>query len=366
MPTLEVSLGDRSYPILIRHGLLEEAGEQIARHCRGRRAAVVSHPRLLELYAGRLHQGLSAQGFEVGWIPIAPGERRKSLYSLRLVLDDLLQCRLDRSSLVIAFGGGVIGDLAGLAASLYMRGIDLVQIPTTLLSCVDSSVGGKTAVNLPAAKNVVGTFYQPRLVLMDPALLSSLPKREIRAGVAEVVKYGAIWDAAFFRYLGDCLPELLSLDPGVTEQCLLRSCQIKAEIVSKDERDLGLRAILNYGHTLGHALESVAGYGTYRHGEAVSVGMVAAARLSESLGVAQEPVSEPLSEMLRAAGLPVGFRKPLDPVCLMKAMGADKKAAAGKLNFVLARRIGEVEVRPLDGPRALEGVLSQMLAEAAS
>lgn len=360
LDTLQVSLGERSYPILIEHDLLPRSGEEVARSTRARKALVVTHPHLHELYGETLADSLRFAGIDTRFALVPPGERRKSMIQLQRLLEAMLSHHLDRTSVVVALGGGVIGDLAGFAASVYMRGIALVQIPTTLLAAVDSSVGGKTAVNFAKAKNVVGAFHQPRLVLIDPLLLRSLPAREIRSGAAEVIKYAAIWDEAFFRALTRDLPALLALDPDVTAQCIHRSCQIKAEIVSKDERDLGVRAILNYGHTLGHAIEAVAGYGSYRHGEAVAIGMVGAARLSERLGTAQEPVAEPLAELVALGRLPRTFRRPLDPERLVSSLMLDKKQAQGKVNYVLARRIGQVECRPLEDLRLLREVVAEL------
>jgi 3-dehydroquinate synthase len=257
--------------------------------------------------------------------------------------EQLAKHRLERKSFILALGGGVVGDLAGFVAATYLRGIDFVQVPTTLLAQVDSSVGGKVGVNLTAGKNLVGAFHQPRLVLCDVDTLDTLPNRELRAGLAEVIKYGIIYDRAFFERLENDLPLLLKLDPATASEVVARCCEIKAEVVSKDERESGLRAILNFGHTVGHALEAISGYGKYLHGEAIAIGQVAATRLSNTLTGLDAREAFRIEEVFTRAGLPTHVRlKKRDLTRLARAMQLDKKVSGGDVRFVLAKRIGEV------------------------
>ena len=256
--------------------------------------------------------------------------------------DAFIEARLDRKSIVIAVGGGVLGDTVGFAAATYLRGIKIVQIPTTLLAQVDSSVGGKTGVDLRAGKNLIGAFHQPSIVVIDPATLDTLPTRELRSGLAEVIKYGIIYDASFFATIGAAMPALLRRERKPLLQVILRSCQIKAEVVAQDETEQGLRAILNYGHTVGHALESITSYRRYKHGEAISIGMVTASLIGEALGVTPPSVTQAICRTLAAAKLPIGFPKDIDAGQVLDASQRDKKTESGKLRFVLARSIGDV------------------------
>jgi 3-dehydroquinate synthase len=295
-------------------------------------------------YATSVRKALAQSGFETVLITVPAGEKAKSVPSLQFCYDKLAAHRLERKSFIVALGGGVVGDLAGFVAATYLRGIDFIQIPTTLLAQVDSSVGGKTGVNLQAGKNLVGAFHQPRLVLCDLETLSTLPERQYRAGLAEVIKYGIIYDAAFFRLLEVELGKLLRRDQTALAGVVARCCEIKAEVVGQDEIESGLRAILNFGHTIGHALEAISGYGTYLHGEAISIGQVFAARLSaELLGMPEQDVAR-IRTLFKAAGLPTEVKLTTsEKRRALAAMQLDKKVSAGEIKFVLARKIGQVE-----------------------
>ena len=353
MADVRVELGDRSYDIVIRAGALADAGSEIAFLHRGGIAAIVSNPRVAGLYAAALAGSLSASGIKHVLITVPMGEKHKSLHTCRRLYDHFLDIRLDRAGMVIALGGGVIGDLAGVAAGTFLRGVDLVQIPTTLLAQVDASVGGKTGVNLPQGKNLVGVFHQPKRVLIDPETLKTLPKRELRSGLAEVYKHGIIHDRLLFDYTRDNASALLDADVTALEFVIARSCEYKAGIVARDEREGGLRAVLNFGHTFAHAIESATGYRRFRHGEAVAMGMVAAAQLSDDLRMADPPVRLEIEEALAAARLPVRIPAELKADGLAAGMGLDKKVLAGRGRLVLLRRIGEpVIVEDVD-PTAL-------------
>lgn len=343
MRVVEVPLGERSYRIQIGTGLLPRLGSACARLGLGRRCAVVTDANVARRHATAVEASLRAAGFDTVRLVIPAGEGAKSLRVVSRCLDQLAAHRLERSSFIVAVGGGVVGDLAGFLAAVYLRGIAFVQVPTTLLAQVDSSVGGKVGINLRAGKNLVGAFHQPRLVMCDLGTLRTLPAREYRSGLAEVIKYGIIHDAALFRRLERELPRLLRQDVRVLAPVVARCCEIKAEVVGQDETESGLRAILNFGHTIGHALEAVSGYGRYLHGEAISVGQVAAAGLSHrQLGFPPADV-ERVRRLFEAAGLPVSLRfTPALGRRLLAAMQLDKKVSGGQVKFVLARRLGQV------------------------
>jgi 3-dehydroquinate synthase len=337
--TVRVELGARSYEIHIGPGLLPCAEELLGAVLRPSRVFVLTHPAIARLHGRALMGALGAA--EVLLIPA--GERQKSLHRAARLYDELLTRGGDRKSVILAFGGGVIGDLGGFVASTYMRGLPFVQVPTTLLAQVDASVGGKVAVDHPQAKNLIGAFYQPRLVIADSGVLQTLPARDYRAGLAEVAKHGAIADATLFAWMEASVGAIAARDPEAIGHMVSRSCEIKAEVVHQDEREAGLRAILNFGHTIGHALESITGYRVLRHGEAVAIGMVAVARLSAALGLCEREVSERTEALLTALRLPT--RIPGIPVAeILRAMQTDKKAVSRTPRFVLARRIGCVEV----------------------
>lgn len=341
--TVAVDLGDRSYPIEIGRGLLDGLGARCADRLKGRTVLVVSDDRVDPLYGDRAEASLTAAGFAVSRAAVPAGETSKSVAALADLYELAAARRLDRKCAIVALGGGVVGDLAGFLAASYLRGIALVQVPTSLLAMVDSSVGGKTGINLRHGKNLVGSFHQPELVLADTATLETLPARERRAGLAEVIKYGVIRDADLFGYLETHLDALLRLDDEPVRHIVARSCEIKAEVVARDEREGGLRAILNFGHTVGHALEAVTAYGEILHGEAIAAGMVFAGRVSERVVGFPRADQARLEALLAAAGLPV--RPPVKASWdeVRRVMETDKKASAGIPKFVLARTLGAVD-----------------------
>ena len=358
MRTVNVSLGPRSYPIRIGSGLLARLGDECARLKLGKRCAVISDTNVARHYASAAIKALRQRGFEPIAITVPAGETAKSLETVAACYQQLAARRLERKSFVVALGGGVVGDLAGFVAATYLRGISFVQAPTTLLAQVDSSVGGKVGVNLPAGKNLVGAFYQPRLVLCDLDAFRTLPEREYRSGLAEVIKYGIIYDARLFGRLENSLPDLLQRDPVRLAGVIARCCEIKAEIVSQDETESGLRALLNFGHTIGHGLEAISHYGRYLHGEAISIGQVAAAILSHQLAGLPAGDLERISQLLQKAGLPTTLKLSKSQILrLRRAMQLDKKVSGGEIKFVLARRIGQAEF----GHRVPAATLQQLL-----
>jgi 3-dehydroquinate synthase len=337
MERLRIELGERSYPILIGTGLLDDAGlmdEAVA----ARDVLVVSNVTVAPLYLGRLERALAGRRVASSVLP--DGERHKTLDTVARVLDALVERRMNRDACVAALGGGVVGDIAGFAAACYQRGIDYVQVPTTLLAQVDSSVGGKTGVNHPGGKNLIGAFHQPRAVVSDIGTLATLPPRELRAGLAEVIKYGLVADAGFLGWIEANLDGLLALEPGALVYAVRRSCELKAEIVAEDEREHGRRALLNLGHTFGHAIEAAAGYGEWLHGEAVAAGMLMAADLSRRLGWLDGGDVERVRSLLARAGLPLAA-PPIGAARALALMGMDKKVLAGRIRLVLVRRPGE-------------------------
>lgn len=344
--SVRVALGERSYAIQVGSGTLGDAGPAIARATGASRAAVVTVPGVGRRYGPALERSLRAAGIRPVRVEVPDGDASKNVRELARLWDAFLDARLDRSSAVIALGGGMVGDLAGFAAATWLRGLPFVQVPTTLLAMVDASVGGKVAINRPQGKNLVGAFHQPRLVWVDAATLESLPPRQRAAGMAEVVKAGAIRDAALFRRLERDMEAALELEPRALLPVLRRACAIKADVVARDEREGGLRRLLNFGHTLGHAVEALTGYRRVLHGEAVAMGMVFAARRSEELGIAEEPVRERLEELLRRAGLPVEM--PDRPRrAYLRALRVDKKRQDDRIHFVALRRMGRAETVPL-------------------
>ncbi len=341
MTTIQVRLGERSYPIHIGSGLLVQ--DTLWRGAiRGRHVLVVSDTTVAPLYLQGVVDGLG--GLNVATLLIEEGEQFKSLDQASRVFDALAALGANRDATIIALGGGVIGDLAGFAAACWMRGIDFVQMPTTLLAMVDSSVGGKTGVNLVAGKNLVGSFHQPQAVVIDTSTLATLPDREYAAGLAEVIKYGALGDAKFFAWLEANAAALMRRDDDVVAEAIAISCRHKAAVVARDEREEGKRALLNFGHTFGHALEAEAGYGTLLHGEAVAIGMVLAARLSNDLGMADAVDRERLQNLLRVCGLPTAVPPGHSVKRLIQRMRLDKKNLGGTLRMILWRGIGQAEV----------------------
>jgi 3-dehydroquinate synthase len=347
MLEVSVNLGERSYVITIGRGVLSWLGEIVASVRKPSIAAVVSNPTVGHLYAAACRASLDAAGIRNDLITVAAGERSKTLVTVRRVYEALLDLKVDRSGAVVALGGGVIGDLAGFAAATYMRGIDFYQVPTTLLAQVDASVGGKTGVDLPRGKNLIGAFHQPRAVIIDTSTLGTLPARELRSGLAEVVKHGIIYDQEFFRYLDERSLDLLAKSDDALAEAIRRSVEIKRDVVQADERESGLRAILNYGHTVGHAIEVATGYGRYRHGEAVAIGMVTEALLAEREGLAEEPIAEQIARALAAMRLPVRMDLSVSTDALIRAVELDKKARGGEIRLALPTRIGACEVFPI-------------------
>ncbi|MCC6201996.1 MAG: 3-dehydroquinate synthase [Gammaproteobacteria bacterium] len=342
MFTVVVELGDRSYPIHIGSGLL--ASDTLLRQTlQGRRVMVVSNDRVAPLYLDAVLGALDPERTATCILP--DGEQHKTLASVERIVTDLLQRRFGRDCVLLALGGGVVGDLTGFAAAVYQRGVDFVQVPTTLLAQVDSAVGGKTAVNHALGKNMIGAFHQPIAVLSDFDTFATLPAREYRAGLAEVVKYGLISDAAFFAWLQTHSRELQQRDPAALAHAIRRSCEIKAEVVAGDEQEQGRRAILNLGHTFGHALETGLGYGTLLHGEAVAIGLRFALDLSAQLGLADAAEVTATIELLRTLGLPTSRPRPLPADRIIELMGVDKKVRDGRLRFVVVNHIGSAEVR---------------------
>lgn len=344
MTEINVALGNRGYPIKIGSGLLSGSGEAIAKSIRPTSAVVLSHPRLERLYAQPVVEGLHTSGIRTTLVTIPPGERFKNLRSAARLYDNLIDAGLDRKGVLITIGGGVLGDLGGFVAATYLRGVACVQIPTTLLAQVDSSIGGKTGVDLSRGKNLVGAFHQPRLVLIDTDTLRTLPARELRSGLAEVIKYGIIRAGSLFDRLLADLPRLLRRDPDALSAAIVDSCRIKAGIVEEDETEQGIRAILNFGHTVGHALETVTAYRRYKHGEAVAMGMMSASLIGQELGITTTEVTSEIRKILGRAGLPTGFPTDVDIEGTISALVRDKKAVDGSLTFVLPRCIGSVEV----------------------
>jgi 3-dehydroquinate synthase len=340
---VRVELGERSYDIDIGTGLIDVLGGKLKSLGQNGRAGIVTNTTVGPLYAGRVRNSLTAAGYEVDELVIPDGESYKSLPWASHIYDWLISMRYDRKCMLVALGGGVIGDLTGYVASTYMRGIPFVQVPTTLLSQVDSSVGGKTGVNHPLGKNMIGCFYQPVYVSADVSTLDTLDGEEYLSGMAEVVKYGVIYDPGFFSFIEDNTDLILKRDPETVSGLVRRSCEIKADVVAKDERESGLRAILNYGHTVGHAIESLTNYTGYRHGEAVSIGMVVAARLAAKQGLCPEEIPDRVEALLVKLGLPVKFPK-LSTPAVLSAIAIDKKAEGGTVKMVLPKSIGEVVI----------------------
>jgi 3-dehydroquinate synthase len=336
--TLQVELGERSYPISIGQSLLAN-GKLIADAVGGERAAIVTNTVVGPLYLDALAQSLRAAGKRVTNIVLPDGEEEKNWENLQRIYDGLLAEQCDRKTTIIALGGGVVGDMAGFAAATYMRGVPFVQVPTTLLAQVDSSVGGKTGINHPLGKNMIGAFYQPRAVIADTATLNTLPPRELSAGLAEVIKHGAIIDAPFFDWIETNIGRLMARDPDALAYAIRRSCEIKADVVRQDEREGGLRAILNFGHTFGHAIESGMGYGQWLHGEAVGCGMVMAADLSHRLGYIDAVARDRVAALVQAAGLP-HVAPDLEPARWLELMQIDKKNEGGQIRFILLKPLG--------------------------
>ncbi len=350
---LQVSLGERSYPILLGDGLVRDGSEELASLIDGRQVALISNPTVYELHGKAMAGQIARHASEHIEVLIPDGEEHKNWATLNTVFDALLQARFDRHCVLVVFGGGVVGDLGGLAAGLYQRGVDFVQVPTTLLSQVDSSVGGKTAVNHPAGKNMIGVFHQPRLVLADMSVLTTLPPRELSAGLAEMLKHGAIADVDYLDALEKNMAALRRCDAALMSEAVRRSCEIKGEVVAADEREAGVRATLNFGHTFGHAIEAGMGYGKWLHGEAVAAGMVMAADLSHRCGQLESAAIDRIRSAIQSADLPVaGPSWTADRY--LELMAVDKKASQGIPRFVLLDGLGKAELKNVDEPLVRE------------
>lgn len=365
---IPVDLPQQSYRIVIAQGGLSQIGFWLQDRepqslQLGQKILIVSNPQIFRHYGTTVADSLQAAGFEVCQCILPAGERYKTLKSVQKLYDCALANRLERSSTMLALGGGVVGDMTGFAAATWLRGIPVVQIPTSLLAMVDASIGGKTGVNHPQGKNLIGAFHQPRLVLIDPDVLKTLPGREFRAAIAEVIKYGVIWDQELFAQLEACdrLDQLRYLPSDLLQTILNRSCQAKVEVVIQDEKESGLRAILNYGHTIGHAIESLTGYRQFNHGEAVGLGMLAAGDIAVDRGLWDQVSADRQRSLVEKAGLPTRVREPLDPAAVLAALQTDKKVKAGKVRFILPTQIGAVtisdQVPPETVVRSLQGLI---------
>ncbi len=364
MRQLTVSLGKRSYPILIGESLLKSLGDLFrnAGIDRRRKILVVTDQQVAPFYLPTVMEQLQSHGYQVYTSVVPAGEQSKSLKMYEQVITQAIEYELDRQSVIVALGGGVVGDLAGFVAATYMRGIAFVQLPTTLLAH-DSSVGGKVAVNHVLGKNMIGAFHQPKMVIYDLKALRTLPKREILSGFAEVIKHAVIWDAEFFQWLSKQADSLLRLRNDVLEDALFRSCQIKAHVVSEDERESGLRKVLNFGHTVGHALESYYGYQRLAHGEGVAIGMVVAARVGAKFHAEVKAVEEALTELLRRFELPIRLPSDADLNAILELIYHDKKVNHGDIHMVLPLKIGQVQIDQVVPPDLLIEAMQELQEE---
>ncbi|OKH28041.1 3-dehydroquinate synthase [Chroogloeocystis siderophila] len=362
MHTIRLSLPQQAYDIVIAPGGIAKLGELMSGLNLGKKVLLVSNSTVFQHYGGRAIVSLENAGFEVSSCNLPDGEQYKTLTSVEKLYNTALENRLERSSTMVALGGGVIGDMTGFAAATWLRGINFVQVPTTLLAMVDAAIGGKTGVNHPQGKNLIGAFYQPKLVLIDPQVLQTLPEREFRAGMAEVIKYGVIWDAELFAQMEACdrLDHFQYLSENLLQEILMRSCQAKVDVVSKDEKEAGLRAILNYGHTIGHAVESLTGYRVVNHGEAVAIGMVAAGQLAVNLGLWEQASQDRQLALIQKTGLPTKLPTGIDRDAIVDALQTDKKVKAGKVRFVLPTQMGVVKVTDQVSSQAIYQVLQRM------
>ncbi len=362
---ISVDLPQNPYEIAIAPGSLNQLGSRLKELNLGKKVLLVSNPVIFRHYGEQAINSLKSAGFEVSTHTIPAGERYKTLNSIQKLYNTALENHLERSSTLVALGGGVIGDMTGFAAATWLRGINFVQVPTSLLAMVDAAIGGKTGVNHPQGKNLIGAFYQPRLVLIDPQVLKTLPAREFRAGMAEVIKYGVIWDGDLFAQLEQVkrLDSLRYVNEELLQTILTRSCQAKAEVVGKDEKEAGLRAILNYGHTIGHAVESLTGYRLVNHGEAVAIGMVAAGAIARKLQMWNLDDAQRQNALIKKAGLPTEIPSMLETEAIIEALKTDKKVKAGKVRFVLPTQIGTVIISDQVSPDLLRQVLRENLSD---
>ncbi len=343
---IQVNLGQLSYQVAIAPQHLDQLGTLMTPLNLGQKVLLVSNPEIFQYYGEQVIASLKSAGFEVTSCTLPAGEAYKNLKTLQIIYDTALEHRLERSSTMVALGGGVVGDMTGFAAATWLRGLNVIQVPTSLLAMVDAAIGGKTGVNHPQGKNLIGAFHQPKLVVIDPTVLTTLPEREFRAGMAEVIKYGVIWDQQLFTHLEQSqgLDRMDRVGQSLLQYLLERSCQAKAEVVSQDEKESGLRAILNYGHTIGHAVESLTGYTTVLHGEAVAMGMIAASRIAVALGLWSQECDRRQLTLIEKAGLPTQLPLGLDIDQILTTLQTDKKVKAGKVRFVLPTEIGNVTI----------------------
>ncbi|WNZ24653.1 3-dehydroquinate synthase [Leptolyngbya sp. NK1-12] len=364
---ITVALPEQSYDILIASGGLAQLGHWMQPLNLGQKVLLISNPMIFRRYGEQALTALTSAGFEVAHCLLPAGERYKTLASVQKIYDAAIAHRLERSSTIVALGGGVIGDMAGFAAATWLRGIRFVQVPTSLLAMVDAAIGGKTGVNHPQGKNLIGAFHQPKLVLIDPQALATLPPREFRAGMAEVIKYGVIIDAELFSQLEAAkrLDQQRYIPEPLLQEILTRSCQAKADVVGNDEKEAGRRAILNYGHTIGHAIESLTGYRVVNHGEAVAIGMVAAGQIAVELGLWEQDAANRQKQLIQTAGLPTKLpatNPAIDIDEIVAALQTDKKVTAGKVRFILPTRIGDVTIRDDVENDLIRSVLQTMQA----
>ncbi len=359
---IPVKLPQNSYNIHVAPGSLNQLGERVKPLNIGQKILLISNPEIFAHYGEITLNSLKSAGFEVAVHLIPPGESNKTLEAIAKVYDTALSNHLERSSTMLALGGGVIGDMTGFAAATWLRGINFIQVPTSLLAMVDAAIGGKTGVNHPQGKNLIGAFYQPKLVFIDPLVLKTLPEREFRAGMAEVIKYGIIWDAKLFSELENAarLDSLEFISEELLSTIITRSCQAKADVVSQDEKEAGLRAILNYGHTIGHAIESLTNYDRFVHGEAVAIGMVAAGKIALASQLWTEAEARRQDNLIRKTGLPSQIPANLDIEVMIETLKSDKKVKAGKVRFVLPTQIGKVTITAQITPALLTKILDDI------
>lgn len=359
---IQVTLPHTSYNIITSPNSLGNVGRHLTSLKLGQKILVISNPDIFDYYGETVINSLNEAGFKVFSHLIPAGETYKTLESISQVYDIALKHRLERTSTLLALGGGVIGDMTGFAAATWLRGINFVQVPTSLLAMVDASIGGKTGVNHPQGKNLIGAFYQPRLVFIDPMVLKTLPVREFRAGMAEVIKYGVIWNPNLFNQL-EAQKKLDSLDNinlEILQEIIEQSCQAKVDVVNQDEKEAGLRAILNYGHTIGHAIESLTGYSQINHGEAVALGMVAAGKIAVKLGMWTEEMAQRQENLLKKSALPVSLDNHLNLENIIETLQLDKKVKGGKVRFILPTKIGKVEIKEEIPSEVIITVLEEM------
>ena len=359
MEMIRVNLSSNSYNIYIDKGLLERIGDTLVKGKAPCKTLLITDKNIEKVYGSIVTESLKRNKFDVRLVSLQPGEEQKTLETALTLYDACFDHKLDRNSLIVALGGGVVGDIGGFAAATFMRGIPFIQIPTSLLAQVDSSIGGKVAVNHPRGKNMIGSFYQPKAVFIDTETLSTLPAPELVSGLVEVIKYGVIKDAELFEYIEKSLYDILQLNHHALLKIIVTSCQIKAHVVEEDEKEKHLRAILNYGHTIGHAIETVTNYKKYRHGEAVAIGMLYATRVAIDMGLTDNPVFERQFSLIKRLGLPL--HTGLEPEEIVKTLYADKKAIAGRLRFILPTKIGEVIISDQVTEEILYRVLSKPL-----